>query len=1512
MVATVRNLTSVSATAAYFQYDGGYYVSADGGGGAAARAKAAEHKQGSAWHGAAAAALGLEAGRKVSAGTFETLLRGHVPGADIRLGRRREGRYEHRPGFDITFSAPKSVSLAALLPTARRPRGDRGVLRAHDEAVKATLDWIEATMLQTRGWDPATGRRPRIPGHGMAAALFRHIASRNLDPQLHTHAVVANMTRDADGRWKSIEPTLLHRNARSIGAYYRNELARRLIERGYSVSPAMAGRIPSFEIEGYDRRLRDAFSTRRKQILAFLEETGWDRGQAAAQMAALATRKRKAEPLGAMLRTIWSDRARELGGVASVARSRSRVSPSAAPSALEIVRRTMRRLEERRSVFAEGELEALALGHSPGRRSLAEIRDAIAWMVRDGHLVEAELRSADHAFVTDRALKAERATIATMKAGIGRGEALAREEDVAARLAGAGLTEGQREAVRTVLLSTDRVVGVQGRAGTGKTTMLRHVRELAGDRPILGLAPSAVAAQTLELESGIQARTLQWLLARCRAVEDGERAIERLKKRFGGGALVLDEASMVSTDRMRDLLRIAEELDIARVALVGDRSQLRAVEAGQPFRLLQRAGMATARMDDILRQRTPALREAVLAVLAGEPGEAVELLGASVHEAEFDDLGRKAAEAWLELGPEERSRTLLVAPTHELRAEINAAVREALASEGVLRGPALRIDRLVGLGMTRAEKGDARNYREGDTVVFRQDLMHYRVKADDALAVTGVEEDRVLLLHPDGKPRRIRPDGPIRYRLEVYETRPIEIRAGDRVRWTRNDKARSLVNGGRAEVAAIGRDRVRFALADGRALSLKRDDPQLRHLDHAWSSTVHGAQGVTADGVIAVLDSGHGALTDQATFYVEISRARDSVVVLTDNREQLVEALEANTGERATALEAVGEDIGPGVEELARRIPDKPPAWAPRDGAVRGFETLHREVGERAAAAGTIPFYVEGHDELLELARALSASGGPPAPIRSAVEEVVAEAEACEECRAGIAALREETAGLVAEHGELERRAGAASPIALEEWSAWEARRDTAAGRWRDVLADPGAWGPHLDRLGEAAAAIPDAIERLAELKDRDEAWAALWAARLAIVEQVRTERSIPFHLGGWNAFAELARAFSEREGLPEAAATLAERVLKYDREQRKARDAIAGRAAEWARVEALLHDLDGLERRGRGLESLANRKDVPLSLLAGWPGWRDANRRFSEEACSALDDGELLEHWRSRPEERRRIEDAWKAALERRNVPAEDRERIAGMTRAEMARLRDPGAEHAFGLRWREGTRLVVGDRLRLRRRSDGPEGEAAVVGTGWSGGRRPDDTVALEWLAPGHAGARTVETIGCGELERRGARIADWSDGRLREAERERQFSDATDDFVLDARRNLVAGDLLRWTEILDAEGEDEARTGRRTRDGLPNAVRFEGRLLRRTAEETLVRDRCEVDVLRRSDGGPCGERTLAFGRLTGRGCWRAFSEDERQRASRGRAETREIAEQRRLLHDESPHFSKSMGIR
>ena len=1794
MVARVRNLTSSSSTAEYFHEEGGYYVTA-GGDREAARAKAEEHRQASAWYGQAAAALGLEPGRKVAAAAFERLLQGHVPGTDIRLGRRREGKHEHRPGFDITFSAPKSVSLAALLPTETHPRGDRSVLRCHDEAVRASLDWIEETMLETRGYDPATGRRPRVKGYGLAAALFRHVASRDLDPQLHTHAVVANMTRDGEGRWKSIEPTLLHRNARLIGAFYRNELSRRLIERGYSVVPAMAGRLQSFEIAGYDKALRDAFSTRRKQILAYIDERGWERGEAEAQIAALATRKPKAEPLHGMLREIWAERASEFREVPSARRSRGRTVLPPAPTALEIAWRSVRQLEERQSVFAAGDLEALALQHSPGRHSIEAVREAIGLLVRDAHLVEANLRRADRAYVTDRALKAERALIAMMRAGIGAGETLCGREAVEAYLAGAGLTENQVGAVRTVLLAEDRIVGVQGRAGTGKTAMLAHLRELAGGRPMLGLAPSSAAAATLARETGMHTRTLQWFLARCGSVDGSGPAIEGLKERFGGGVLVLDEASMVSTDQMRFLLQHARELDIARLVLVGDRSQLHAVEAGQPFRLLQQAGMTTAVMNDIRRQRNPDLRKAINAVLAGDPGEAVELLGGSVHEVPYEELAEKAAEAWLELGPEARERTLLVAPTHELRAGVNAAVREALAAEGVLRGRALRIERLVNLGMTRAEKADVRNYREGDTVLFNQDMVNFRVKRDDALTVTGTDEDRVVLMHPDGRPRHVAPQQKFyRYRLEVYEAREIEIRAGDRIRWTRNDKARNLVNGGRAEVLAITRDRVRLALDDGRNLSLRHDDPQLRHIDHAWSSTVHGAQGSTADGVIAVLDSGHGALTDQSTFYVEISRARDSAVVLTDNREQLVEVLEAHTGERATALEAVGEEIGP--EALHRLLPEKGPVWTPREewtrlearareegtvpflaegyGALVGrteklanwpnlhaavrevvdgilaydracregdalareflglldaheerrraledraaaegaaiavledwagwramterlvangrlvleelgarageagariagyldrfdallliddtvplFEALHREVLERAASAGTIPFYAEGHAELLELARALARQEIVPPPVMAAVELVIAEAEACEARRAEVAALVEEVRRLSAERTVLEDRAAGEPPTLLDEYAAWLGAWQTAAGRGRVMANDPETWRPHLD--GAGAAALPASLDRLAELVDHDAVWAQLHATRRTLRERARSGHA--FHAGEWEAFIAGVRAFAERPGLTDAAAAFAADVLDEDRRRRavvedffedargherdwralveerrrlgfrgrnmplsdlpgyaglseragtlrRTGDAIAedeaaygpwldevrdgrkrlaselerlkrhdpldrfvavmkqldktrsdaeangvlpfhdaahgaavadageleknreleeaarrrlraeleahaARAAEWARIEALDREMRWLADQDERLAERAGRQRLPETLLARWPARLERSERFAEAAGSALDDGSLGGHWDSRPEARDAIDGGFRAAHRRHRLPEIEEGRIAGMVRAEAARLRDSGIEHRFARRWRGGEALVAGDRLRLRRWRGGEHSEAAVRSSGWSGGRNPKDMVQLEWLAAGrgHEVPEAVEVVPAKMLTGMDVRLAAWSHAGLREAALARERSQRSDAFPVECLHDdLAVGDLLSWTELVDpalAEGRPLDRAE------PMEAVRFEGELVRRTAEEKRLQDRCTVNVTWRSDGRACGERRLSLAALTGRGCWRALWQQESRRRSGLRVQTRELTMSRRLVLEHGIHLSMKL---
>ena len=165
-----------------------------------------------------------------------------------------------------------------------------------------------------------------------------------------------------------------------------------------------------------------------------------------------------------------------------------------------------------------------------------------------------------------------------------------------------------------------------------------------------------------------------------------------------------------------------------------------------------------------------------------------------------------------------------------------------------------------------------------------------------------------MLEGPERKtvPWRPRQVGGKRGGVEVYRTETVELRAGDRIRWTRNDTGLGLVNSDTAEVASVRGDRVSFRLTDGRTLELGKNDSQLRHVDHAWASTVHAFQGRTVDNVIAVMEANHPHLTTQKSFYVEISRARHRAELVTDDAKALRETLEAATGERVSALEGIG------------------------------------------------------------------------------------------------------------------------------------------------------------------------------------------------------------------------------------------------------------------------------------------------------------------------------------------------------------------------------------------------------------------------------------------------------------------------------------------------------------------------------------------------------------------------------------------------------------------------------
>ena len=208
MVASIGAVASPAQGVTYYERDG-YYARDD-----------PAHLQASAWAGKGAEALGFSG--PVDPTVFKDVLEGSVPdGSGRRLGRRgKDGTVSHRPGRDITMSAPKSVSLAALVG------GDDRIVAAHDAAVRKTLAWIEDSAVETRMMDAETGRMVRTGAQKAVIATFRHDTSRNLDPQLHTHAVIANMVQGGDGKWRTMANEKLYASKMLIGALYRASTSR--------------------------------------------------------------------------------------------------------------------------------------------------------------------------------------------------------------------------------------------------------------------------------------------------------------------------------------------------------------------------------------------------------------------------------------------------------------------------------------------------------------------------------------------------------------------------------------------------------------------------------------------------------------------------------------------------------------------------------------------------------------------------------------------------------------------------------------------------------------------------------------------------------------------------------------------------------------------------------------------------------------------------------------------------------------------------------------------------------------------------------------------------------------------------------------------------------------------------------------------------------------------------------------------------------------------------------------
>jgi conjugative relaxase-like TrwC/TraI family protein len=840
------------------------------------------------WHGKLAYKFGVAGG--VDERHFARLADGQHPITGEQLVRHRivqeyegaDGKavapVEHRAGWDATFSAPKSVSLTALVG------GDDRVRDAHRQAVSVALDELERYTQARIG-----GNSPAETSGAFIAAKFEHDTARPVDgyaaPQLHTHTVIFNVTERENGQTRALQERSLFASQQFATAVYQSELTYRLRNLGYEIE---AGRSGAPEVKGYSQKYLDASSPRSQQIREHLEKSGYQ-GPEAAQIAAHSTRDRKEIHSPAEVLAAHQQIAAEFGNQADkiVAEARERAQEHKPNLSREDTRQFARRAVtyardrsfEREAVTDERDLYRDALRRGMSETTYAEVRAGFEARIAAGEfqLVTGYKHDSGRQFTTAETIRAEREILRQMQQGQGHAaQIMPIQAAVAHTQKQQHLNAGQKAAAEEILTSRDVVQGLEGKAGVGKTTLLKSVREAAEKRGYVveGFAPTSRAANQLR-EAGISADTLQGFLARVR-----QPAPER-------HLYMVDESSLASTKQMRDFLAKLEHGD--RVLLIGDTRQHQGVEAGKPFEQLVDAGMKTAQVNQIVRQRNaPELLKAVEHLTRGEIAEGVALLEQQGRVTEIADAQQRIA-AIAKSYAASPDNTIVVSPDNASRRQINQAVRSELQALGTvaaedhsMRVLAPRSD------MTGADRTWAARYTAGDVLYYPRGSQDIGIEKQSYTKVIATQpQDNMLTVQKaDGaevtyNPARL-------YGVTAYRELEREFAVGDRLSFTAPSKELGVANRDLGTVQRIGNDgQLTVKMDYGKSVSF--DANQMRHFDHGYAVTSHSSQGLTAERVMVNLDSHiHADLINKRLAYVAVSRGSHDAHIYTDNSASLV------------------------------------------------------------------------------------------------------------------------------------------------------------------------------------------------------------------------------------------------------------------------------------------------------------------------------------------------------------------------------------------------------------------------------------------------------------------------------------------------------------------------------------------------------------------------------------------------------------------------------------------------
>ncbi|HEY4422583.1 MAG TPA: MobF family relaxase [Pyrinomonadaceae bacterium] len=815
---------------------------------------------------------------------------------------------EHRAAWDLTISAPKSASLALLVGK------DGRVLHAHiesgDEAVKAVEKYLQA-----RGG----GDKSAITTGKMIAAQFVHTSSRPdhetgyAAPQLHTHVVFFNMTQCEDGKVRSVDPDQLYKSQTFGTAVYRANFTEKLQALGYEIR--VDPRTGAPEIKGFTEEYLQDSSPRRKEVLKEkgkmkerLEREGKTVSDNARlqQAAARINRRSKNFDHGEMQeRALEMDAKHGNQARRIVTQARGRLPLRASQNDIE------KRAQEAVTFACANALktEAVAdmrnvwidaLRRNLGLTNHAAIAAELQRRQESGELKPITRPQRQPATTTARMVAMEKQNIQTMLDGKESRPAMVEAERVKELVT--TIAEGQqrtlntkqRAAIELILSSRDQIIGLQGGAGTGKTTALSVLREAAEKEgyQVRGFAPSARAAQQLG-ESGIETETIQLFLRR------------RKQPATQSRLYVLDESSLASTQHIHKLIRLLEPED--KVLFVGDVRQHQAVEAGSPFQQLQEHGMTTVALTENVRQHDKDLKQDVEDIAARNTPGAVAALISRGKVIEIVDE-RERFEAIAQDYAKSPTGTLVISPANRERSELNSIIHRELQREGIVSSKDQQTKVYVARpDMTGPERTFANSYRPHEDIIrYNSASDKFKVKAGDYAKVidTDHKTNKITVCFLNGRKLTYNPT-----RLSgvsVYYESERAFAEGDRLQIRAPFREKRIANGGLGTITKIEPDRIRLTMDSGREVSV--DLRKFRHLDYGYAVTSHSAQGLTFDRVLINADTKESVrLLNDRMAYVAISRARYDALIYTDSTQNLSAAL--NRGiDKETALGAIQAD----------------------------------------------------------------------------------------------------------------------------------------------------------------------------------------------------------------------------------------------------------------------------------------------------------------------------------------------------------------------------------------------------------------------------------------------------------------------------------------------------------------------------------------------------------------------------------------------------------------------------